>query len=319
VRRDDACVAAFLAIAAAPLEQSAAQQPDIPVQAGATLERDTVTVGDVFRLAVRVHAPKGATINFPTAVDSLGPVQALEPPSVRDGSDTARAADRIAVYRMAAWDVGRFPIALGDAVVQTDAGDRRVTLELPSIVVRTVLPKDTALRVPKPARPLIAPRAPMPWWWWALGALAALLVAGIARWWARRRARAPLRTGDPYLDARKAFERIERLRLIEAGEFGRYAALMTDVVRRYLSERLEDVTLAMTTRELLAAARGAPTVSFDQLEELLEAVDPIKFAAAALTADRARALGATAQGIVRDEHDRAEAARAVAAPTERAA
>src|SRR5260221_3968368 len=85
---------------------------------------------------------------------------------------------------------------------------------------------------------------------------------------------------------------------------------MTDVVRRYLSERLEDVTLAMTTRELLAAARGAPTVSFDQLEELLEAVDPIKFAAAALTADRARALGATAQGIVRDEHDRAAAAPA---------
>src|SRR5260221_14672021 len=89
---------------------------------------------------------------------------------------------------------------------------------------------------------------------------------------------------------------------------------MTDVVRRYLSERLEDVTLAMTTRELLAAARGAPTVSFDQLEELLEAVDPIKFAAAALTADRARALGATAQGIVRDEHDRAEAAPAGAGP-----
>src|SRR5260221_13762606 len=94
---------------------------------------------------------------------------------------------------------------------------------------------------------------------------------------------------------------------------------MTDVVRRYLSERLEDVTLAMTTRELLAAARGAPTVSFDQLEELLEAVDPIKFPAAALTADRARALGATAPGIVRDEHDRAQGAPAGAAPAERRA
>lgn len=312
-------VVVSLALAVALPEVSAAQQPDIPVQAGATLERDTATVGDVFRLTVRVHAPKGATINFPTAVDSLGPVQALEPPSVRDGSDTARAADRIAVYRMAAWDVGRLPIALGEAVVQTDAGDRRVTLDLPAIFVRSVLPKDTALRVPKPARPLIAPRTPIPWWWWALGALAALLVGSLLWWWARRRSRVPQRTGDPYLDARKAFERIEKLRLLEAGEYGRYAALMTDVARRYLSERLEPITLAMTTRELLEAARGSPTVSFEELRDLLEAVDPIKFAAAPLTADRARSLGESAKVIVKAEHDRAQAERQAATPQERAA
>src|SRR5260221_14630871 len=87
---------------------------------------------------------------------------------------------------------------------------------------------------------------------------------------------------------------------------------MTDVVRRYLSERLEDVTLAMTTRELLAAARGAPTVSFDQLEGLLGAVGPIKFAAAALTSDRGRDLGASAQGILRLEHEPAQPASSVA-------
>ena len=56
-----------------------AQQQQIPVQAGVSLDHDTVTVGDVILLRVRVHAPEGATINFPTAVDSLGPVGSLGP------------------------------------------------------------------------------------------------------------------------------------------------------------------------------------------------------------------------------------------------
>ena len=297
---------------------SRAQQPDIPVQAGITLEHDTVTVGDVVRLTVRIRAPHGATINFPAAVDSLGPVQSLDPPTVRDGADTAAAADRVATYRLAAWDVGKLPIKLGDVLVQTDDGDRRVALDLPSLFVKSVLPADSALRIPKPARPLIAVRAPIPWWWWAVAALAALIIA-LLIWWLRRRGRREVRTGDPYADAMAAFDRVEKLRLVDAGEPGRYAALMTDVVRRYLADRFEAVTLAHTSGELLQSVRGIPTVLHNELRALLDAVDPVKFAAAPLAADRARALGAEAGRIVKDEHDRAAALAAADVPRERAA
>ena len=51
-----------------------AQQREIPVQAGITINHDTVNIGDVVTLVVRVRAPLGATINFPAAVDSLGAV-----------------------------------------------------------------------------------------------------------------------------------------------------------------------------------------------------------------------------------------------------
>lgn len=302
---------------------ASAQQKNIPVQAGITLEHDTVTIGDVVRLVVRVRAPHGATINFPAAVDSLGPVQSLEPPTVRNGggADTAAAADRIATYRLAAWDIGTQPIKLGDVLVQTDDGERRVALALPSLFVRSVLPADTTLRVPKPARPLLEARAPTPWWWWALGALAALLIGLLAWWIVRRRRGVVAGTGDPFVDANVAFERVERLRLIDAGEPGRHAALMTDVMRRYLAERLGVVSLAQTSGELLAAVRGAPTVPYDALRALFDSVDPVKFANAPLGADRARSIGEEAKAIVRDEHQRA-AALAVgetAAEKERAA
>jgi hypothetical protein len=316
VRREGMCaVLAVLILAPAAASAQATGAGRIPVQAGATLDLDSVTVGDVVRLTVRVRAPRNATINFPAGVDSLGPVQSLEPPVVRDGADTLDYADRIAVYRLAPWDVGNLPIRLGDVLVQTDDDERRVALPLPSLFVRSVLPADTALRIPKPARPLLEPRVPMPWWWWLAAAIAALALGIVVWWWKRRRRGEVGPTGDPFADAENAFQRIEKLRLPEAGEPGRHAALMTDVVRRYIAGRIPTAPLALTSRELLAAVRGVPTISHDRLQRLLAAVDPVKFAAAPVRVDEARALGVEARAIVRAEHQQAEQAAAAASAT----
>jgi hypothetical protein len=310
-------LAVLLALAAVPA--GAQNAPSVPasstitVQAGAVVDRDTVTVGDVVRLTVRVRAPIGSTVNFPTGLDSLAPVQALEPPSVRDGGDSS-VVDRVATYRLSAWDIGRQPIRLGDVLVQGDDGDRRVALSLPTLIVRSVLPADSAQRVPKPARALLGVRAPFPWWWWALAALVAIGTGLLVWWWIRRRRRLGITTGDPFADAEVAFTRIERLRLAEAGEPGRHAALMTDVVRRYLAARHDAATLAHTSGELLAAVAGVPTVPFERLQRLLAEVDPVKFAAAPLASQRARDLGEEAKSIVREEH-----ARATAVPAEQKA
>lgn len=286
----------------------------IPVQAGATLDRDSVTVGDVVRLTVRVRAPRGATINFPAAVDSLGPVQSLEPPTVRQGTDTLDNEDRIATYRLAPWDVGSLPIRLGDVLVQTDDDERRVGLPLPMLFVRSVLPADSTLRIPKPARPLLDARAIVPWWWWLAAALAAIAIGTGVWWWVRRRRGEPGPTGEPYADAQRAFDRIERMRLVDAGEPGRHAALMTDVARRYLADRrLEGASLAMTSRELLDALRGAPTISHERLARLFTRVDAVKFAASPIRTDDARALGAEARAVVRAEHEQAAAIATAAA------
>jgi hypothetical protein len=136
-----------------------------------------------------------------------------------------------------------------------------------------------------------------------------------AWWWAHRRRRHPGPTGDPYADAERDFDRIERLRLPDAGEPGRHAALMTDVARRYLAARIPTAPLALTSGELLAAVRGLPAVPYDRLQRLLAAVDPVKFGAAPIRADAARVMGADARAIVRAEHERATAMAAAATAT----
>jgi len=314
IRLRAAALACAALVPGAAMAQGTATR--IPVQAGAVITRDTVTVGEVLQLVVRVRAPRGATVNFPVAVDTLGAVQSLDPPTVRDGSDTLDATDRIATYRVAAWDVGLQPIRLAPVLVQTDDDERSVQLTLPSVFVASVLPADTALRIPKPARPLLPVPAPFPWWWLLLALAIVALVLGLW-WWRRRRARALPPPGDPYGDAEHAFDRIEKLRLVEAGEAGRHAALMTDVLRRYLSERVEHASLAHTSVELLAAVRGAAGVPYERLQRLLQEVDLIKFGAAAVTPAGARALGNEAREIVRAEHQHALAVQAAAEATTR--
>jgi hypothetical protein len=159
----------------------------------------------------------------------------------------------------------------------------------------------------------------MPWWSWLAAALALAALIGLAWWWRRRRRGAGAPTGDPLADAERDFERVERLGLVAAGEHGRHAVLMSDVLRRYLAARVSGATLAHTSGELLVSLREAPTVAHDQLGALLHRVDAVKFARAPLGGDEARAIGAEARSIVQQEHARAAAFAAAAAATRAAA
>lgn len=285
------------------------------VQAGAVVAPDTVRVGDPFYVRVRVRAPAGSRIEFPEAPDTAGTVQALDPVAISTGADSATLLDQTATYRVAAWDVGRQPITLGEIVVRRGADERRVPVGALSVFVRSVLPADSALRVPKPARPPLPYARPL-WWPWALLAAAiALLLLGW--WWLRRRRRPVVVVAvDPYERAKHEFARIDALHLVEAGERGRYVALMVEVLRTYLAARYPQTSLALTTRELLIALRGERAVPRDLVQQLLDEADLVKFARRPLSTDHARDLGRQARRIVDEER---AASTPPAPPTEAAA
>jgi hypothetical protein len=269
----------------------------IPVQMGIAIRPETLTVGDPFTVTVRVRAPQGATIRFPEKPDTLSDAELLDPVRV---TATADSAERTAVYRMAAWDVGEVPIVLGAVLVRASGEERAVDLGNLRVFVESVLPADSAQRVPKPPRPPFDIERSL-WWLWALLALAALLVGWLLwRWLQRRRATAPMEAIDPFTFAEREFERVEALGLVEAGERGRYVALVVEVLREYLARRSPDAAASLTSTELLHALRRDGRVPSARLAPILAEADLVKFARRPVNADRAKAIGAEARAIVRD-------------------
>lgn len=272
----------------------------IPVQAAVGIEPDTVRIGDPFLVQIGIRAPLGATIAFPPAPDSTGAVQGLDPVRVETRPDSGGVV-QWGYYRVAAWDVGDQPITLGDVVVTVAGRSRRISIAGRKVFVASVLPADTAQRVPKPPRPIYE-FAPPVWWLWLALAAAALVLLLLWWWWRRRKRDRPVAVPDPFARAEREFARIEALRLVEAGERGRYVTLVVEVLRDYLAARYASAPLSLTSTELLAALRDQRTVPNDRLMRVLNEADLIKFARRPVTAERAQEIGREARAIVAQEH-----------------
>ena len=300
------------ALLALVLGTAGAQPAAAPrVRSGVTVTPDTVTVGEPFVVRVRVAAPPGATVEFPAGPDSAGALALIDPKREAASAAPDGGVDVTATYRAAAWDVGTVVSGFGDVVVRAGGIERRIPLGGLRIVVRSVLPADTAQRVPKSVRPPV-PDAGL--WWWRLAAVAAAVLAIVAlltwlarRGWRRRRRAVPADLA--YGEALAAFERLDRLRLVEAGEGGRHVALASDIARDYLAARLPVADRALTSRELLVALGDDPDVRRERLVSLLGVTDLVKFAGVGLPAPQAAEGGREARLVV-DETEQAVRARA---------
>jgi len=273
----------------------AAAQPELQVQMGFSVRPDTVLIGQPFSLFVKVLAPKGVRFEFPAGPDTAS-ANGVRPVEVRGEKLVSMLGDTaVALYHLMAWDVGIQSLRFPDVRVTYQGQERRASLAGASVFVKSVLPADTTLHVPKPARPLIV--LPVFNWlrWLAIAAALAALILG---WWIWRRYRnRPKPPIDPYVRAQQEFARIEARRLIETGEPREYLAAMVDVTREYLAARVPGVRRSNTSGELLRRMQPREGVE-GELPGLLDRADLVKFARGEVDAEVARKAGAVLKAIV---------------------
>jgi hypothetical protein len=293
---------------------------ELPVQMGYRVSPDTVLIGQPFNLLIKVHAPRGVRFEFPAAPDTITQ-NIIRPIELRGEKVVSMLGDTaVALYHLVAWDIGVQPLRMPDVRVTFQGQERRPTLGGAAVFVKSVLPADTSLRIPKPARPLIV--LPVFNWLLWLALLAAAIVAAILWWawrWYRNRPKAPV---DPYVRAQQEFARIDRQRLLEDGSNADYYARMVDVVREYLAVRVPRVRRSDTTSELLRTMKPRDGVEAE-LPRVLERADLVKFARAKVPLDEARQAGLALRAIVDHVEARinpeSEPAKRAAAAKERAA
>ena len=293
-------LAGWLATVALLVSPADAQAPS-GIQLGVVVSPESVTVGDPFRVVIRVRAPRGTVLDFPDSPDTAFAVEPLDRVVIADAGDTT-AVEMTATYRLAAWDVGRRSLRFEDILTTLDGDTRRIAVGRDlAVFVETVLPADTAQRVPRPPRPVY--EFGLPWWWWLAVVASVLALAGLFWWWWRRRPKGAVPAVDPYVVATRAFARVDALGLLAAGETGQHITLCTDILRDYLAAARPAARTALTTGELLQLLRADRAVPLTRLARLLHDADLVKFARRRMTAQLAVAHATECRAICQEVHN----------------
>lgn len=278
-----ALVAAAAALAGVALAGSAAPAP--AQTARAAVLGDSLRVGDVVPVAVRVTLEPGQRIVWPDTLP-LAEAEDLENAArVRERVDTLPdgRVQATAVYAVTPWRPGETPLPdLAVQVVARDEGARTLTASLPPLVVASVLPADTVGVQPRPAKGVIGPS----WTLWPFILLALALIAAIATliWWLRRRRRAAtVDVAAPAVPPRQralaALDRAREAGLVERGEMKEFYTRVAAALREYLAAVDPAWSEDLTTTELLAAFRArAGTAAGAGLAQTLRPADQVKFA-----------------------------------------
>lgn len=258
---------------------------DLPgVRVTATLDKDRVTIGDVFGYEIRITAPKGARIDTPDLAEKLAPLE------IRDLKRTDETSkDKLNVtlaYRLQVFEVGKriisgleIPCSLPGKAKAAQARVPGVTLQVAGVVPPDA--KDVQdIRDPVPIRMRRSD--------WLLAALiAALLVAALVvlgLWMARRLRNRRRRPEPPKVVTAQSWA-LSRLAELERRNLpalddcpGHYAELV-EILREFVEARYDlpanEGTTASLLRDLWRA--GADPGFVQPLMAVLREADRVRF------------------------------------------
>ena len=319
-------MAAFLALAT--LLAAAAGST---VHAGAPLLRAEVDtararLGDPVTLRLRVERPASSRSVFPELPEGLGSweVRSRSEPATGAAAGGRQVDERR--YELAAYKLDDGEIPPVEVLVVSAAPDT-ARLASPSISVEIVSARGPeegdALRAIKPPMAILGG---VPLW---LAATLAALLAVLAAWLVSRLLLRPRKEPPgsappppPPTDYEREFTLIAESGLLQRGAVKLYYTRLSEVMRRFLEDRLSVDSLDRTTSEIAADLRRAPESPDAGTREgiigFLEAADLVKFARAEPPLPEASAAPEEGRRLVAGagQQLRARAAASAAVPAE---
>lgn len=270
------------ALAIALLTLIAPPQIGVPgaVEASATLERDSVGVGEPVSLTVSLRPVSPAVrVVFPELPDS-GQLVALGPPRTITSEPNVRSAR----YALVAWRIGELTVPGSGIRLSVDGAEQTIPFPDLTLHVTSVLPDGADLETVawRPAADVVGAN-------WSTAELAAagglllILLAGAVLFLRRRGRAIPVPRPEPMAPREKALiglDLLARYGLIEAGELKGFYSALSLVLRRFLAETEGRWGLDLTTIQLMSRVGedGVTEADVRALEALLSQSDLVKFA-----------------------------------------
>ncbi|QEM12918.1 hypothetical protein [Mucilaginibacter rubeus] len=254
--------------------------------AKATLNKNTILIGEQTQLNLSVRFHTQDNVTFPKVPDSIGKIQVVKvkADTVSDKSDLSiKTITRH--YTITAFDSGRYAIpsyvfksAVGDLPTET------LTLDVKTVAV------DTTKGFYDIKQPLAVHYTFWDWlhdnWKLVIGIWLGLMAIAGAIYYLLKRPKKEVVVEEVkpdvplHIQALQKLEEIKSKQLWQHDQVKQYYIELSDVVREYLEKRYTIQALEQTTEEIFASLRNMDIASEDRnlLRQLLVLSDMVKFA-----------------------------------------
>ena len=256
------------------------------VNATATLDRGTITVGDPVILTVVADAEAGYQVSDPAIARQIGELEVLQVLASQRSSRGGGISRWTFRYRVTAWTVGDIPVPPIDVAYSGPNGVTGIAKTAPlALRVATVIRDGEDTSDIKPLKPqLELPQAflsKIARVLMGLGAAVAFTgLAGLVFWLILRR-RDQIAVGEQLTPVQRALRELDALaeqRLPEKGRTAEHYERLAGSLRRYVVERF-GIDPGRTTREMRVAMEraGVERTQATTIYEILREGDEVRF------------------------------------------
>lgn len=271
----------------------------------ATIDSQSVAIGDWIHLSVRVTNPSGAAVAFPALKDTIGSFDI-----VKQDSLTETAENGVSVlskkFVISKYESGNYYVPPITVLFTDNQGIRDSAMSNPIPVEIRGIEVDTTQSIRDIKAPLTVPMSVAEM---ALYAGIVLGAAGFAYgiyYYIRKKKRNGAEIEEsvpkipPHIEAIQKLELLESEHLWQSGQIKLFYSRATEIVREYFEKRYGIMALEMTTGEVMKQLKD---FSLEQntggvIERLLSDADLVKFAKYYPIAAENEAVIATAKIIV---------------------
>lgn len=279
------CLIAFLLILSAEHLSTAAQIPeeDLPLVASATVNRNSVYIGDKVTYTIEVKASKNTEVKWPAFAENLAGF------AIRDFGSSAKGfwgkKTYFHWYVLDTYTSGKYTIPETIIRYRNKGKEQwqKVKTNEVTIEVKSVLQKgENTSDIRDIKGPVGAPISPGLFLFWGVLILLALTGIGVIIYIKKKKKATA--TPPPQPAHEIAYEELKLLNkkdYIRDGKFKAYYFELSDITRRYLENRFSLKAPEMTTEEFLNRVKYDNAISSDHknlLKVFLSQSDLVKFA-----------------------------------------
>lgn len=250
------------------------------------IDSTSIQIGAQIKYKIQVETDTTNLVVFPEG-QTFMPLENVEASAV-DTTINKNKFKLLREYALTQFDSGTYTIPrqrilINDQTFYTDS----LLVEVRNVAVDTttqkLYPVKPSIKVDKPFKVAV-------WVWWLLATLVIIGALVFFLWKRNKKKTAAQQKVPPFEKAMLSLKTLDESHQLESGQIKSYYSYLTEAIRRYIDEKIDDRALESTTNELIARLNSLTEEEklriskedISKLEEVLTRADLIKFAGASM-------------------------------------